>query len=253
MTERLREAARRAHRSLCDLIAEHPDPGTEALAARFELEQALANTAPAAVPVLPSANQTTDRAAALSDTERQFLTFALDLAVGEMASRGNEFGDEDTVALAKLRRVADEVQPTTKPEPDDEPFAGDGRRCIACGDSMRSHIRQGAELVCAFCGCSDPVADEAPQPGAVTSCGCGEPPTPGTVHRMDGPCYIAETPQPETQAATCGRTKSVCDTEYPPCARPAGHEEAYCRSADGKQHFLAVDAPAGVAQPGKEA
>lgn len=45
----------------------------------------------------------------------------------------------------------------------------------------------------------------------------------------------------------CGRTKSVADTEYPPCGRPAGHEEAYCRSADGKQYFLAVnDAPAAV-------
>ena len=38
----------------------------------------------------------------------------------------------------------------------------------------------------------------------------------------------------------CGRTKSVAGTEYPPCGREPGHEEAYCRSADGKQHFLAV-------------
>lgn len=62
----------------------------------------------------------------------------------------------------------------------------------------------------------------------------------------------AEAPHTETPDELCGRTKSVCDTEYPPCGRPAGHEEAYCRSADGKQHFLAVDAPAVVAQPGKE-
>ncbi len=59
-------------------------------------------------------------------------------------------------------------------------------------------------------------------------------------------------PQPETQAGHCGRTKSVCDTEYPPCGRPAGHEEAYCHSADGNGYFLAT-APAVVSQPDEEA
>jgi hypothetical protein len=47
----------------------------------------------------------------------------------------------------------------------------------------------------------------------------------------------------------CGRTKSVAGVEYPPCARPAGHPEAYCRSADGKQHFLAVLGPRPAATP----
>lgn len=72
------------------------------------------------------------------------------------------------------------------------------------------------------------------------------------VEQAGGPSREATEPQTAAQTVTCGRTKSVCDTEYPPCGRPAGHEEAYCRSADGKQHFLAVDAPAVVAQPGKE-
>jgi hypothetical protein len=56
--------------------------------------------APAAVPSAP---------AVLSDTERQFLTYALDLAADQMASRGNEFEDEDRAALEKLRRMAGEA------------------------------------------------------------------------------------------------------------------------------------------------
>lgn len=39
----------------------------------------------------------------------------------------------------------------------------------------------------------------------------------------------------------CGRTESVSGEVYRPCGRPAGHREAYCRSADGAQYFLAVD------------
>jgi hypothetical protein len=39
----------------------------------------------------------------------------------------------------------------------------------------------------------------------------------------------------------CGRTESVSGHQYRPCARPAGHPEAYCRSVDGNAYFLAVD------------
>lgn len=39
----------------------------------------------------------------------------------------------------------------------------------------------------------------------------------------------------------CGRTEAVSGETYLPCARPAGHREAYCRSADGSVYFLAVD------------
>lgn len=42
----------------------------------------------------------------LTDSERQFLTFALELAADQMASRGAEFDDEDDAALARLRRMA---------------------------------------------------------------------------------------------------------------------------------------------------
>lgn len=48
----------------------------------------------------------------LTDTERQFLTFALELAADQMAFRGDEFDDEDDAALDTLRRVA--------AEPDDD-------------------------------------------------------------------------------------------------------------------------------------
>ncbi|MEU0837150.1 hypothetical protein [Streptomyces sp. NPDC005969] len=44
----------------------------------------------------------------LSDTERQFLTFALNLAADQMASRGDEFTEEDDAALATFRRIAAE-------------------------------------------------------------------------------------------------------------------------------------------------
>lgn len=57
---------------------------------------------------------------------------------------------------------------------------------------------------------------------------------------VSGPCVAGEQQNETPEPPVCGRTKSVAGTEYPPCGRPPGHEEAYCRSADGKQHFLAV-------------
>jgi len=43
---RLEAAARRALQALGDLILDHPDPGVEALAAQYELRQALIGAAP---------------------------------------------------------------------------------------------------------------------------------------------------------------------------------------------------------------
>jgi hypothetical protein len=48
-------------------------------------------------------------------------------------------------------------------------------------------------------------------------------------------------PEQETTPVLCGRTQSVTGETYRPCARPAGHREAYCRSADGNAYFLAPD------------
>jgi hypothetical protein len=148
MTETLPAAAHRALGALNDLIEYCNDPGVEAFGARFELAQALSGHprpaddpaplrerirraiceadgfdfdqieasdyqahADAMLALLPAAASSApaDRAA-LSDTERQFLTYALDLAADQMASRGNEFGTEDTAALEKLRRMAAEAQ-----------------------------------------------------------------------------------------------------------------------------------------------
>ncbi|MEV2249371.1 hypothetical protein AB0I94_02240 [Streptomyces sp. NPDC050147] len=53
---------------------------------------------------------TIDPTNVLADSERQFLTFALDLAADQMASRGDEFDEDDEAALAKFRRMADEAQ-----------------------------------------------------------------------------------------------------------------------------------------------
>jgi hypothetical protein len=72
------------------------------------------DSADAVLAVLPAGSEdtTTTRADALTDTDRQFLTFALDLAGDQMASRGDEFGEEDAAAMEKLRRLAAETQPT---------------------------------------------------------------------------------------------------------------------------------------------
>lgn len=45
----------------------------------------------------------------LSKAEQQFLTFALELAADQMASRGDEFDDADEAALEKLRTLTGEV------------------------------------------------------------------------------------------------------------------------------------------------
>ncbi|MFI0897726.1 hypothetical protein [Streptomyces sp. NPDC020983] len=42
----------------------------------------------------------------LSDGERSYLLFALELAEDEMRARGTEFGDDDRAALASLRKLA---------------------------------------------------------------------------------------------------------------------------------------------------
>ncbi|MFJ6316034.1 hypothetical protein ACIQJW_08135 [Streptomyces californicus] len=47
-----------------------------------------------------------------------------------------------------------------------------------------------------------------------------------------------------TAAAECGKTVGVSGLFYRPCARPAGHPEAYCRDASGDHMFLAAALPA---------
>jgi hypothetical protein len=59
----------------------------------------------------------TGRTATLTAAERQFLSFALDLATDRMASLGDEFDTADEAALEKLRRLAAEEQPAAEVRP----------------------------------------------------------------------------------------------------------------------------------------
>lgn len=48
----------------------------------------------------------------------------------------------------------------------------------------------------------------------------------------------------------CGKTRAADGNTYPPCARPEGHIEAYCRDATRNAYFIATgqtDAPAPTA------
>lgn len=39
---------------------------------------------------------------------------------------------------------------------------------------------------------------------------------------------------------TCGKTQATDGTTHPPCARPEGHVEAYCRNATRSSYFIAA-------------
>jgi hypothetical protein len=85
---------------------------TGALDVMAELRRVAAEATPVAASSARANETAPSVAAPLSDTDRQFLTFALDLAADQMASpRGVVFTDEDAAAMAKLRRVAAESAP----------------------------------------------------------------------------------------------------------------------------------------------
>jgi hypothetical protein len=88
----------------------HCPGGTDDLISELTIAAALycaQHVLPAAAPTAPA-----DPATALSTSERQFLTFALELAADQMASRSNEFDADDEAALAKLRSLtAEGAQP----------------------------------------------------------------------------------------------------------------------------------------------
>ncbi|MFI9598883.1 hypothetical protein ACIHCX_03210 [Streptomyces sp. NPDC052043] len=108
-------------RALLDEIATPPaavQPPADRAALRDRIAEALTGaylTAPddsaimdhcadAVLAVLP---EPVDRpAAGLSQTERDMLRYALDLAQEQMFSRGDEFGEDDQPALDRLRRLA---------------------------------------------------------------------------------------------------------------------------------------------------
>lgn len=59
--------------------------------------------------VRPPLSKGPDPVIELSKSEQQFLTFALELAADQIASRGDEFDDADEAALEKLRTLTGEV------------------------------------------------------------------------------------------------------------------------------------------------
>ena len=71
----------------------------------------------------------------LTGAERQFLTFALDLAADRMANRGDEFDADDEAALKSLRRMADEAA-TEKATPTGEATPADLTVYRASHDSI---------------------------------------------------------------------------------------------------------------------
>ncbi|MET8826051.1 hypothetical protein ABZX40_13345 [Streptomyces sp. NPDC004610] len=102
------EAAKHVVRSVFALKTPSPD-GSKHYQAGWDdgLEAAMEAARDAVLAVLlpPPA----DRAAVLTEPERQFLTFALDQAAEEL-SLGRGFTDADTAALERLRRLAAEPQ-----------------------------------------------------------------------------------------------------------------------------------------------
>ncbi|MFD8469068.1 hypothetical protein ACFV10_28670 [Streptomyces cyaneofuscatus] len=56
-----------------------------------------------------------------------------------------------------------------------------------------------------------------------------------------------------TTDALCGKTVGVSGLFYRPCARPAGHLEAYCRDASGDHMFLAATESAAPPAPADRA
>ncbi|PVD01317.1 hypothetical protein [Streptomyces sp. CS014] len=56
-----------------------------------------------------------------------------------------------------------------------------------------------------------------------------------------------------TEGDECGKTVGVSGLFYRPCARPAGHPEAYCRDASGDHMFLAAATPAAPPAPADRA
>lgn len=67
-----------------------------------------------------------------------------------------------TMSGRQFAALLRELQGLPDPRLPREPFAGDQRRCVACGHSMNVHTRAagtGDEIVCAFGDCTDPVAE----------------------------------------------------------------------------------------------
>jgi hypothetical protein len=124
--------------------------------------------------------QPADRAAVLSDTERQFLTFALDQAAEEM-SLGDGFTDEDRAALEKLRRMAGEAQQPETQSVDDV-FELPGPEVVAYRNPDRPSVLLCREHGDGWWGLTPLTSDDLPDGG---TCTYGDPADPGDVCGRD--------------------------------------------------------------------
>jgi len=179
--------------------------------------------------------------AALSDTERQFLTFALDQAAEEM-SLGDGFTAEDQAALEKLRRMADEAQQQGGATPEETLALADGPvRCPLCPYPVTLHTPNGAR--------AHFTAIHPEQ--RLTGRGTGPWPQLVTIG--------AEAQQPETQGGD--EPFGTGDCTCIPFVREGGTAR-YCRPGDTVDQISGWEPgldcphhrqPAAVSQPGKEA
>lgn len=156
----------------------------------------------------------------LMDGERQFLAYALHLADEQMASRGDEFVDSDRAALVKLQRLA--------------------KAGCTCGNVNEAWIETPHAVDCA--------AIPAPPDAVVVRHTGGPAATCPACHQAPPQTHPGTCPAVGEETTRCGNTQGLGTTNpYKPCARPAGHPEAYCKDATGDHLFLpatATPAPA---------
>ncbi|WP_237313822.1 hypothetical protein [Streptomyces sp. AMCC400023] len=212
--------------------------------------------APAAVSVVPPA---TNQTALLSGAERQFLTFALDLAFDRMVS-DDGFTDEDEAALAKLRRLAAEATPVAVSPAD----ANETAASVAAPVGRAAVLREVGWTEC------------SPEWLSAHPGKCGTAPRvpggPAVSHwhpqQAAGSCAAAEAPHAETpdagdlaarlEAALTERFTELGNPfsemrrhEQGPDGWPSSHPVGPHQVAEVLRELLATP-PAVVAQPGKE-
>lgn len=106
----------------------------------------------------------------LKPTEREFLTFALDLAADRMASRDG-FTDEDHAALDRFRRLADETQ---QPAPAvTEETVAEADRIVAYRNTDRPDVLLCREHGDGWMGLTPLTSEDLPDGGLCTWGDCG--------------------------------------------------------------------------------
>ncbi|CAL9668250.1 hypothetical protein SUDANB145_07274 (plasmid) [Streptomyces sp. enrichment culture] len=163
---------------------------------------------------------------------------------------GNCEGVDPNSCLNNPDRPAAEAQPAT---PDTEALAAlfEGfQRLLATSSRDWGQYRVDAWLYAVICGwdCEQTEHDETCVHGALEEMaalhGWDDAAVAkarryrAAVRALTEPVGSAAAPAKDTPL--CGKTRGLGGFTYKPCARDAGHKEAYCRSADGIHLFLAA-------------